>query len=248
MTALAVDYEGGLVEAAVLARLRGLLEERPFWRERDRLYQIADGEAREAGFAALHGAWFGRLGLDRSLRQALAERPELDGRCARAIVARAMAPRDEAADLLVAPPALPTLFVRLRVATLSDAEQALRLLRHELLHVADMLAPAFGYAPRLPPSPEGPLRDRRVAERYRALWDAYVDGRLARTGRAPAEARAERLMDFAGAFPELENPAAAFARFFDGADLTHADLAAFAQGPDRPARRWGRSPASSAST
>ncbi len=230
MTGPAVDYERALVEAAVLAWLGGRPEERAFQAERDGVYEIPDPEAREAAFAALHGAWFERLRLDRPLPKALAERPEIAGRCARCIVARVMAARDESADLLVAPPALPTLLVRVRAATLCVPERWERLLRHELLHVADMLDPTFDYAPRLPSSPEGPAHDRRLAERYRVLWDAYVDGRLARAGWAPAQAREARLEEFARAFPELgDRAAAAFERFFDAARRTHADLVAFAQ-------------------
>jgi hypothetical protein len=231
VTGPAVDYERALVEAAVLAWLSGRPEEEGAFRaERDCVYEIPDPEAREAAFAALHGAWFERLGLDRALQKALAERPEIAGRCARCIVARVVAARDESADLLVAPPALPTLLVRVRAATLCVPERWERLLRHELLHVADMLDPTFDYAPRLPPSPVGPAHDRRLAERYRVLWDAFVDGRLARAGQAPAEAREERLSDFARAFPELgDRVPAAFEAFFDAERCTHAGLVAFAQ-------------------
>ncbi|MBI3628618.1 MAG: hypothetical protein HY217_03365 [Candidatus Rokubacteria bacterium] len=237
MTGPAVDYERALVEAAVLAGLGGRPEERAFQAERDGVYEIPDPEAREAAFAALHGAWFERLRLDRRLPKALAERPEIAGRCARCIVARVVAARDESADLLVAPPALPTLLVRVRAATLGVPARWERLLRHELLHVADMLDPAFGYAPRLPSSPEGPAHDRRLAERYRVLWDAYVDGRLARAGRVPAEVREVRLGDFARAFSELgDRVPGGFEAFFGAERCTHADLVAFAQGAgaDRP--------------
>jgi hypothetical protein len=229
--AFSVGWERPLVEAVVLAAVRGRPEEARFLGERERQYEIADPEAREEAFAALHRAWFERLGLDQPLASALAECPGIAGRCGRGIVARAFASADEAADLLVAPPAPPTVLVRVRAATVCVPERFLRLLRPELLHVADMLDPAFGYEPRLPPAEDGLDRGRALADRYRVLWDAFVDGRLLRAGRAPASVRAERRADFARAFGELgAETDAVFARFFSATDLTHVDLVAFARG------------------
>lgn len=231
MTALEPEYEAALVEAAVLLRVTGRPDEGPFRRERNPLYEIGDAEARDAAFAALHGRWFEHSALDQPLRLALREQPIIAARCGRCIVARAVVPRDESAELLVTPVAPPTLFVRLRPETLSASDRALAVLRHELFHVADMLDPEFGYQPRLTSSGAGSPRDLLVRNRYRALWDALIDGRLARLGRASTTTRAERLNDVRQAFPELDDGAeAAFERFFGGPSCTHADLVAFATG------------------
>jgi hypothetical protein len=222
------EYEPALVEAAVLAALRGSPGEAALHRERDPLYSIADCDERETAFARLHAQWFEGLGLDRPLRGALAERPEIGWECGRAIVARAPSARHEGADLRLAPPARPTLLLRLMPETLAAGERAWRLLRRELLHVADMLDPAFGYEPRV--GAGAPLDPGRQ-ERYRVLWDAYVEGRLVRSGGAPAAAGAEVLREFTRAFPALgAEGVAAFRRFFDGPSCTHADLVAAATG------------------
>jgi hypothetical protein len=228
-----IDYEPALVEAAVLATGG---DGRAFHDARDPLYGIADAEARERAFVALHARWFQRLGLDRSLTGALAERPEVGAACARCVVGRAGGAAAEAADLLVAPPARPTLLVRCTPERLAVPERALAFLRHELLHVADMLDPDFGYEPRLPAG-SGRRPDARLADRYRVLWDAYVDGRLVAGARALASLRVERLREFRSAFPELGDEApAAFREFFDARRRTHAELVAFAgAGGERPA-------------
>jgi hypothetical protein len=226
--ALAVEYERGLVEATVLAALRGHPAEPAFLAERARLYEIADAEAREEAFASIHRLWFVGLALDQPLLVALAEHPGIAARCRRCIVSRTLVAREESADLLVAPPAPPTVLVRVRAERLSAPDRVLAFLRHELLHIADMLDPAFAYEPR-PPRAEGPLQERGNTERYRVLWDAFVDGRLTRAGHLEAAARAVRREDFARAFPELgAGTEAAFARFFAATALTHADLVAFA--------------------
>lgn len=229
-TSLRVEYEPALVEAAVLAAVRGRPEERRFLGERERTYELADAEAREAGFAELHARWFERLALDAPFAVALDERPEVGAGCGRALVARALAGRDEAADLRVAPGLPPTLLVLVGAETVSRPPRLLDFLRHELLHVADMLDAGFGYEPRAL-GDEGSARARLARDRYRALWDAWVDGRLARLGRASSGVRAERLGDFARAFPALgEATEPAFERFFGAERLRHAELAAFATG------------------
>jgi hypothetical protein len=226
---LSLEYEPALVEAAVLAALHGHPGAGAFHAERDPVYGLAPAEAREAAFTALHARWFERLRLDRSLREGLGERPEILAACARGLVARARGSRGQGADLLVAPPAPPTLVVRLGPETLAARADALALLRRELLHVADMLDPEFGYEPRLPAGEGGAIHDRRRAERYRVLWDAWVDGRLIRSGRASSAARTDRLRDFRQAFPELGGEAeAVFEQFFGAARCTHADLVRWA--------------------
>lgn len=228
------EYAPRLVEAAVLAAVAGQVGERQFHVERDRLYEIAAPEPREAAFDALHARWFERLALDRPFSATLAERPEIAARCGRWLVTRARGGRDEAADLLVAPAALPTLLVRVAAETIAAPERLRLLLRRELLHVADMLEPRFGYAPSLPESVAGGARERVVRDNYSVLWNTYVDGRLVRAGLVPAAVRAERLAEFVRAFPRLRaGTEAAFERFFGSRSLTHAELLAFAVGgPD----------------
>lgn len=240
MGELVIEYEPRLVEEAVFVAVRGRPVEREFRRERDRLYDVPDPEEREAGFRALHAAWFERLGLGQGIDRALQEQPSVTACVGRCLVACAPARRDEGAELFVAsasgtglPPRV--VVIRLRPETLATRERLRLLLRRELLHIADMLDPRFGYEPRFHGSAVGPARERLLLDRYRVLWEAFVDGRLVRRGWAPAAIRAERLTDFARAFEVLgERMGAAFERFFDGVSATHAELAAFAADPEGP--------------
>ena len=234
-----VEYEPRLVEEATLLALRGAEAEPAFRRQRDRLYEIADPEAREARFRALHAAWFERLGLGRTIGQALGERMSVVRAARACVVASAASPRQEGAELFVRPPEEGTreadrrsVVLRLRPERLLAAPQLLEFLRHELLHIADMLDPCFAYEPWLPSADAGPANRELLKDRYRVLWDAYVDGRLSRLGWAPAGVRAERLSEFRRAFPALgERAEALFERFFSAASLRHAELMAFAVDP-----------------
>lgn len=237
--ALAVEYEPRLVEEATLLALRGTGEEAAFRRERDRLYEIADPEAREAAFRAFHAAWFERLGLSRAIGWALRERAAIICATRACVVTYAASARQEGAELFVRPPEEGTreadrrsVVLRLRPERLLAAPQLLEFLRHELLHIADMLDPCFAYEPWLPSADAGPANRELLKSRYRVLWDASIDGRLSRLGWAPAGVRVERLAEFRRAFPMLgEGVEEAFERFFGAPTLRHAELVAFAVDP-----------------
>jgi hypothetical protein len=228
------EFDPRLVEAAVLEAIRGHAREHDFHAEREAIYEIDEPEPRETAFEALHVRWFGRLALDRTVHQALAEQPEIAARCGRCLVARARARREEVADLLVAPDERPTLVVLVMPATVAIPERLRVFLRRELLRVGDMLDPGFGYYPAPPAGAAGGAWERAVRDAYRVCWDAYVDGRLVRRGALPAAVRHDRLGDFVRAFRHLGTGAeAAFERFFEGPQLTHAEFLAFtASRPD----------------
>lgn len=234
-----LEYEPALVEEAVLVVIRGQAGEPELRTRRDALYTVADPDAREAGFRALHADWFSRLGLAEAVAERVREQPSIPAGARRGLVVLARSRRDEGADLLVAPgtdgrgEAERTLLLRLRPETFGAPDRLRALLRHELLHVADMLDPGFGYATLRPGSTGGALPDALLRERYRVLWDALIDGRLVRWGWAAPGVESERRREFAAAFPMLDPHAeAVFARVFGGTLGTHAALMAVAGEPE----------------
>jgi hypothetical protein len=231
-------YSPQLVEEAVLLAegTTTAQDRRAFRRDRDRLYEVPEEAAREAGFHALHLEWFRRLGLQRAIEQVVAERADLAERVREGRVLPAAGARDEGADLIdrVAPGGgheRPLLVLRLRPSLLLEADAVRALLRHELVHVADMLDPAFEYHRTLPPD-DGRTSGTLLRDRYRVLWDATIDGRLARAGLLPDGVRAARRREFEATFPMLgSRTLAVFDAWFDQRHPSHAELLAFARNP-----------------
>lgn len=210
-----------------------------FRAERDRIYGSEDADERDARFEELHGRYFLQLRLDAPLHQVLAERAELLARARGCRVLGAVSRQEEGADVRaeVGAPvqAAPTIVIRLRPQSLLHPEALRTLLRRELLHVADMLDPGFGYLKELPSLDTDPARINLLRERYRVLWDASIDGRLCGARLLEGQARAVRLSEFARAFPMLaEGAEAAFAPWFEGPRPTHAAIVAFIQAPLGP--------------
>ncbi len=231
-----VEYEPRLIEQAVLLAVSGRDEELEFRARRDRVYEIPDPEEREREFRAFHSAWFKRLGLDRPIRRALLEEPLVPRETRTCIVALALSRKAEGADLFVAPPEVGgrSVGIRLSPERFTDAEGLLQFLRHELLHIADMLDPGFQYTRELPGLESDAAYARLIKDRYRVLWDVCVDGRLVRRGVAPAEIRSAGLSEFERAFPALgDRMEEVFEHFFEATSPTHPELAAFASNPSR---------------
>lgn len=247
---LPIEYDPRLIEEAVLLALRGAGQERDFRQERDRLYAIENGEAREAAFRQFHAAWFERLGLHEDVVQALRAHPLVVANAARYMVISAASGIEGGAELLVARAAggvseagRCSVVIRLTPETLLRPTRLREFLGHELFHIADMLDPAFAYDPRLPSFALGPAHEGLVRDRYRVLWDAYIDGRLVRLGQAAAGVRAERLREFARTFPMLgERTEEAFDRFFEAAACRHVELMMCASDPGMVLARPSRGP------
>ncbi|OFV92388.1 MAG: hypothetical protein A3H95_04800 [Acidobacteria bacterium RIFCSPLOWO2_02_FULL_64_15] len=245
-------YAPDLVEEAVLLAepTAPAASAQAFRRERDRIYEIVDDDAREASFRSLHLRWFARLGLHRVIDQVAHQRVDVADRVNVSRVVRALTRQDEGADLvdeatLDAASPTPTLVLRLCPSTLLRPDALCTLLHHELTHVADMLDPAFGYERRLPASEDGPSADNILRDRYRVLWDTTIDGRLTRVGLAGPTERTARWREFASAFAMLgEGCESAFEEWFNRTDPTHAGLVAFALTPPQLANagKPGRCP------
>ena len=235
-----LTYDPGLVDEAVLLSERTAPRDavRAFRRERDRVYEITDPDEREAAFEALHLRWFAGLQLPNLVESLVAERANIGEWLEEGRVLRAVTRQEEGADLVDQVMSgegdrRPILVLRLRPVTLFEPEALRALVRHELMHIADMLDPAFGYQRALPASDDGPSRDNVQRDRYRVLWDVTIDGRLARAGgdsRHPT--REVRWQEFAATFSMLgDDCRRAFDEWFDNPHPTHAALAAFAMAP-----------------
>ena len=231
-------FDPQLLEETVFAALKDNSDAKRFHRERTRIYEILSTQEREQRFRELHHAWFQRLRLADAIRQALAEQPTLSSRVGSCVVLRALGKNQEGAELFVSADEgqsdreRKTVRLLLRAESLLNRSKLLEFLRHELFHIADMLDQAFGYEPSLPPSEAGPAYDSLLRERYKALWDAAINGRLVKRGWLSESARAQHLSDFATAFPMLgDETEKIFSRFFDDERHTHAELVAFAQSP-----------------
>lgn len=236
-----IEYQPQLIEEAVLLAMRGHADERLFRQQRNQIYERIDSEEREAAFQRLHRNWFDILKMNRPLSDCLSLWPILHEATQHCLVMKARAPKEMGAELYRTSETLThdechslTILLQVTPALLTLPEALLAFLRHELLHVVDMLDPRFAYAPNFPKSDAGPAYDHLLQNRYAVLWDLIIDGRLHQRGWLPPAARERHFAAFKRAFQGAEeNLARMFAHFFDHNSHTHHELVAFAQYPEQ---------------
>ncbi len=205
-------YDEDFVEAAVLLCARGRRKSVPpmhvarFNRERDRLYAVLDPDERNAAFFRLHLEWFREWGLEELLIKPLGEFPGLTERLNFLAFRKSRARDDDGAELYVNETGERNGVVAMRPERLEQGAELLRFLRHEFMHLHDMVDPAFGYRLELPVSAPSAGSHRLARERYRLLWDVTIDGRLSRSGKPTMATRDQHRLAFARAFPFWTEP------------------------------------------
>jgi hypothetical protein len=232
-------YEEEFVESAVMLCATGrrpgapALQVTRFHRERERRYAILDPDERNAAFFRLHLEWFREWGLEEALNRVVAEYPVLPNALEVLAFRQARNRNEEGAELYVNAAGGRHGVIAFRSERwLREADLA-AFLRHELMHLADMVDPVFGYSPRLDLGRGTAIEQRLVRERYRVLWAVTIDGRLDRAGRSPMADRAQRQAEFDRAFsfwPESRRQEVFAALWTDPAP-THPGLLAWAADP-----------------
>ncbi|MFQ5502950.1 MAG: hypothetical protein ACE5EQ_11735 [Phycisphaerae bacterium] len=233
-----IEYDPTLIEQTVfLACRRDRRLESELHAVIDPLYAAPSGREDEKKFHDAYAAFFSRLQLDASLLLLLAERPLIDRHVGRCIVREAARRKHESAEMFLrqaeqdATPADRTLIIQLCPLSFLDSGCIEYWMRRDLLHVSDMLDDRFSYRREVMnglPAQQNLLRDR-----YRVLWDIYVQGRLTLEGRAE-ESYTRRLRSM---FDKVFNESAAesytaFDRVFRETGLTHARLIDWAAQPN----------------
>jgi hypothetical protein len=233
-----IHYDPRLIEETVFQAQRDRYVSVELEEARNRIYEVADADERETLFNDLNRSWFVRLGLGKTIEQALQEHAIIIEQVENCFIVRASQAKEEGAELFVAQDANQkklehrTLRVLLRPESLFDAKVLRLFLRHEFFHIADMLDPAFAYEPTLPKAEGGPTYDTLITNRYRVLWDVTINGRMVRRGWCAATVRDQQFRDFVHAFPMLQDGIEElFTRFFDSEQPKHSDLARFAFDP-----------------
>ncbi len=198
----------------------------------DALYDLpGDRDVKDIAFRDVHAEFFGRLGLEQMLRSRLDEFPPLPQELDRIAFLKAASRKQEGGELFVRHDEKidhrhQTAVVRLRAEVFLEPDRLSMLLRRELSHIGDMVDPAFGYRPDLGETGDSVAQHNLIRDRYRVLWDLYVDARLVNTNRAPVAVlkKQEKLLNKVFEGVAERDTGAVFQTVCRAELLTHADL------------------------
>lgn len=231
-------YDDDFVEAAVFLCASGrrtgvpALQIRRFHAEREKCYVVADPDERNAAFFKVHLGWFREWSLEHLLTGLLKEYPLLPGAVSVLAFRQARSRNEEGAEMYVSA-GVRNAMVALRMDRLERDEPLLRFLRHEFMHLHDMVDPAFGYSPQVHLPTHNQTQQRITRERYRLLWDITIDGRLALAGRETMSGQEQHhaLFDRAFSFWPEEKRRQVFESHWNATALRHENILAIAADP-----------------
>ncbi|MDA0999017.1 MAG: hypothetical protein O2807_00685 [bacterium] len=174
-------------------------------KEMDRVYEDVSSRKRASAFSALYQKYFQLLGFPDRLERIFAEMDGIERLPGECLVVRVVNESEEGAQLSEDGSRVG---IRLRTDTLRNFERCAYLLRHELVHIFDILDPEFECDPNQLLSEVSPSEDALFRDRYRTLWDLSVDGRLERKGWLPESVRERRFSEFRALYPNIGDDAA----------------------------------------
>ena len=205
---------------------------RRFHRERERLYSIADPDDRNAAFFRLHLNWFREWSLEKQLIDLLNEF-HLVKKSVRLIAFRkSRSKKDEGSEMYVNESGQHAI-ISLRAERFENSSNLAAFLRHEFMHLHDMVDPDFDYAPQTDLRVSSPGQQRLALERYTVLWDITIDQRLIRQNRETIATREERSREFDRTFQfwPQEKRAEVFQKLWNNPAPRHAELMELACDP-----------------
>lgn len=178
---LPINFDPAFVEEAVFLLMRtqpGDSLYRDFCDEKEKIYQkTVPADEREGAFKLLYGKYFRALGLEDFFKNICRDFSHLHTTEIRVVVKRVWHKKHEETELYVQP-RQKTVYLGILVRRILDLAFLESFLRHELTRISDMLSLDFQYSPHPVLGGKNGIEDNLIRERFRLLWDLYIDARL----------------------------------------------------------------------
>ena len=152
-----------------------------FLARRNQIYEESTGKERDEAFKRFYEGLFSKIGLRSFFENIFLEFPLLGDPKILIFVKRVWCSKEEGAELYMQD-ALATVFIGLQTIRVKNRSYLEAFLFHELMRVSDMLDPSFVYSPHAVLGGECEMEDNLIRDRFRILWDLYIDSRMRRMG------------------------------------------------------------------
>jgi len=203
----------------------------------DPIYERFSLDDREAEFKKLYQYLFGIWGFSDIVRDAFDELPALKEKIGIVLIKGVLKEDQEGVDILrkwgsvehdlakqFEEKGLKGVGIKLIPRRFYDPALT-RYCRHELMHIADMLGPEFGYDPDTKVG-QNPGEETLILQRYRVLWCLNIDSRLLAAGKESMLSKEDRFKEFRSWYRKI--PPTQLKSVFEGlwqADtMTHSEL------------------------
>lgn len=229
LVAMRIEYDPYLMQDVVFQEVKrrekggdfGLFGE--YHEHADPIYERFPIEEREREFRKLHKRFFLKLGFGEVIDKALEMFPEIRSKLEAVIVSTAITKRDEGADL---GNDFKYVGIKIQVERFLDPPDLKKYLRHELMHVSDMIDDHFRYEYRERLNVSSAAEENIIRDRYSILWDIYIDSRLTREGKETVSDKDGRYREFEGLYQKIPHALqiAVFNDLWQMEKLTHNQI------------------------
>jgi predicted CopG family antitoxin len=154
---------------------------RRFHEQKDAIYDRARKSQRNVAFQEFYEKQFLDLGLDTFFSDLLREFPCLRQQDLKFLGRRVWSRKEEGVELYVHGD-VRNVIAKLQAIRMKNLGGLATYLRHELLHISDMLDPDFAYVPNAELGGNNEVEDNLIRDRFRVLWDLYVASRIKNWG------------------------------------------------------------------
>jgi len=233
-----LEFDPSLIEEVIFGELKAREEKGDFsftleYHSRiDPVYENFPSEERPSQFKKIEWDFFKKIESPKIIREIFDEFPELEGKVAGGVIAKAVNPFDEGSYLtkgMNQAAGQKRIVVKLLPDRFQESSYLRKLVRHELMHASDMLSESYGY--RDERLGGNPMEESIVKERYSTFWDIFVDGRLIRKGRETIADREIRYREFESLYKKIpdEVKTAIFDVLWQDEHLTHDKILGLAK-------------------
>lgn len=213
-----------------------------YQKARDPIYELPDDEdEREEAFEEVDRKFFDRLSLGGQIAEVLEDFPLIKENVGLIEIRRAVTREEEEGN--ISNRHLDTghkaAIIRFRPECFADPDGFKKVIRHEYMHLHDILDEDFGYNTKrfaANPSEESFIRDR-----YRTIWDIYINSRLDREGRKDEVDRSGCYKEFEALYLKIDEARrkTIFEKLWEMEKMTHIGMLEFAQDPYKLLRLTG---------
>jgi len=228
-----MEYEPSLIEEVVFKEIT-MREEKgdntlseEYHLKVDPIYEQFSLEDRQKEFKKIEWDFFEKLGFSKYVEEIFSEFPEVENLISGGVVVKARSHHDECIDLVRGLDDKADKY-RIKIKLLSERFHNIpylqKLMRHEIMHVLDMLDASFGYKNEFLGG--SPLEQNIIRERYSTFWDIFVDSRLLRSGKETIGSKDARFEEFAALYSTFsgEVKKAIFDKLWEDEGLTHSRM------------------------
>lgn len=238
-----IEFEDSFVEETVFLAARykdeadGALTQN-FHNDREKIYgstssplgQSLTEEDRNVSFQRLYREYFQKLGIKDMFERIVKDFPLLNQPGISLFVKKVWSKREEDTELYV-DGHLKTICIALMANRILQPFCIQAILRHELLRISDMLDPHFQYVPHINLEGKNELENNLIRDRFRILWDVYIDIRLRKKGYSVMKSDEDQKKEFCKAFFFLKSSEQeyVYSKLEGCEDLMQIDLLGWAQ-------------------